>query len=491
MSTKHENPLKKLKITHLPAMSRESSDNLVAAMDSIAMNRFSRQNAALGAETTAKLIKMNIIIVGLRGIGMETAKNLALQGAGGMTLVDGSGANIHDVGLNFFITTKDVESGATRANIVAPKLRELNPQCVISVAPMLSEDLLQTHSALVITDSSIPLSDILKWNSFCRSRNIAFFYAFISGVSASIFSDLGPLHVIVDPTGSRPMQKLVTGISAIDDSITLIHYDTPEGQPPIALSEGFYEISDVTGIDGINKKVFSVSHPSSDPVKTVRVNFAVTSPYQYGGQLLEKRLPTDYPMDSLEFKLKNPGNPFAEPPTTVLTDLINFGAETQQHIAMYAVLEFAEKRGRLPAANDEKDAVTVVDLAKALLESKAVDVADLDLDVDFVTKYSKQAAIELQPMAAFIGGVLAQEVVKGTGKFTPIPGFMHFSAREVLPSEAPADTSPRGSRYDYLAAIFGWEFVEKLHSLQYFMVGCGALGCEFMYSSLCYQYPEL
>ena len=85
-------------------------------------------------------------------------------------------------------------------------------------------------------------------------------------------------------------------------------------------------------------------------------------------------------------------------------------------------------------------------------------------------------------MAAFTGGVLAQEVVKCTGKFTPIPGFMHFSAPEVLPDESPssADTFPRGSRYDELAAVFGWPFVEKLGSLKYFMVGCGALGCEFM-----------
>jgi molybdopterin/thiamine biosynthesis adenylyltransferase len=39
-----------------------------------------------GAETTAKLIKMKVLIVGMRGIGIETAKNLALQGAGGITV---------------------------------------------------------------------------------------------------------------------------------------------------------------------------------------------------------------------------------------------------------------------------------------------------------------------------------------------------------------------------------------------------------------------
>jgi hypothetical protein len=47
-----------------------------ASMDAKTLNRFSRQNAALGAETTAKLIKMAILVIGVRGIGIETIKNL-------------------------------------------------------------------------------------------------------------------------------------------------------------------------------------------------------------------------------------------------------------------------------------------------------------------------------------------------------------------------------------------------------------------------------
>ncbi len=83
-------------------------------------------------------------------------------------------------------------------------------------------------------------------------------------------------------------------------------------------------------------------------------------------------------------------------------------------------------------------------------------------------------------MSAFIGGVLAQEVVKCTGKFTPIPGFLHFSAREALPTDPATEVAPRDSPLDELAAIYGWPFVQKLGALKYFMVGCGALGCEFM-----------
>jgi ubiquitin-activating enzyme E1 len=94
------------------------------------------------------------------------------------------------------------------------------------------------------------------------------------------------------------------------------------------------------------------------------------------------------------------------------------------------------------------------------------------------------ASSELQPMSAFTGGVLAQEIVKSTGKFTPIPGFLHFSALETLPDDdvlfSPVDKDARGTEFDELASVFGWALLDKISNLKYFMVGCGALGCEFV-----------
>jgi hypothetical protein len=35
---------------------------------------------------------------------------------------------------------------------------------------------------------------------------------------------------------------------------------------------------------------------------------------------------------------------------------------------------------------------------------------DFDLDTSLVARYARHAAVELQPLSAFFGGVLAQEV---------------------------------------------------------------------------------
>ncbi len=302
-----------------------------------------------------------------------------------LQLIDSNLTSVNDVGVNFFLTLNDI--GQPRATVIAPKLRELNPICVVTVSDLLDETQIRNHTALVVTQF-LPLGELLKMNQFCRANHISFFYAFSGGVSADVFVDHGPHHVVNDFNGEKPIQKLITDITVLSDAEVLVRYDTPEGQLPLSLSSGHFEVSEVLGIHGINGAAYAVSRESSDPVKTVRMalTLAEGSKYLSGGLLTEKKLPTAYPMESLETKLKNPGNTFAEPPTLVLTDLINFGSEVQQHVAFYAVLTFASDRQRLPRPNDQVDAEAVLTLAKGLLADSSVALEDFELDEKFVLR---------------------------------------------------------------------------------------------------------
>jgi len=50
-------------------------------------------------------------------------------------------------------------------------------------------------------------------------------------------------------------------------------------------------------------------------------------------------------------------------------------------------------------------------------------------------------------MAAFLGGVLAQEIVKYTGKYSPLKQWLHYDIFETLP-QGDVDRTPMNSRYD-------------------------------------------
>eukprot|EP00359_Climacostomum_virens_P002302 CAMPEP_0204914916 /NCGR_PEP_ID=MMETSP1397-20131031/12859_1 /ASSEMBLY_ACC=CAM_ASM_000891 /TAXON_ID=49980 /ORGANISM="Climacostomum Climacostomum virens, Strain Stock W-24" /LENGTH=82 /DNA_ID=CAMNT_0052086707 /DNA_START=41 /DNA_END=286 /DNA_ORIENTATION=+ len=72
-----------------------------------------------------KLIKLKVLISGLRGIGVETAKNLILAGPGAVTLHDDTPVSLSDLGSNFYLTESDVRV-KSRGQASANKLAYLN-----------------------------------------------------------------------------------------------------------------------------------------------------------------------------------------------------------------------------------------------------------------------------------------------------------------------------------------------------------------------------
>ena len=70
--------------------------------EEIDTNLYSRQIGTFGIETMGKLIKMNCCIVGLRGLGVEIAKNLILAGPKSVYLFDPEMTKVNDLGANFY-----------------------------------------------------------------------------------------------------------------------------------------------------------------------------------------------------------------------------------------------------------------------------------------------------------------------------------------------------------------------------------------------------
>lgn len=109
--------------------------------------------------------------------------------------------------------------------------------------------------------------------------------------------------------------------------------------------------------------------------------------------------------------------------------------------------------------------------------------------------FSSTHAGQLSAIQAVIGGTAAQEIMKAcSGKFTPICQYFYFDCRETLPespldvltpsectlTEAELASSSPLRRYKSQIAIFGRKFQSQLGKAKYFLVGAGALGCEYL-----------
>ena len=95
-------------------------------------NLYSRQIGTFGIETMGKLIKMNVIIVGQRGLGIEIAKNLILAGPKSVAIYDPEIVALNDLGSNFYCEESHVGK-ISRADAGLAKLQEL-------IASMKSEE---------------------------------------------------------------------------------------------------------------------------------------------------------------------------------------------------------------------------------------------------------------------------------------------------------------------------------------------------------------
>ena len=69
-------------------------------------NLYSRQIKTYGLEAMSKLQNLKILIVGMRGLGTEIAKNIILSGVKEVKIIDENICEINDLGNNFYLSEK-------------------------------------------------------------------------------------------------------------------------------------------------------------------------------------------------------------------------------------------------------------------------------------------------------------------------------------------------------------------------------------------------
>lgn len=430
---------------------------------------YSRQLYVLGHEAMKRMSTSNVLIVGLKGLGVEIAKNVCLAGVKSVTLFDPSPVELADLSAQFFLHPEDV--GQSRADVTAPRLAELNSYTPVSVHP--SADLLTDTSALagfqvvVLTEASLKAQ--LTVNEYCHKNGIAFISADVRGLFGNIFCDFGDNFTITDATGENATGGIIASID--EEGVVTALDETRHG-----LEDGdFVTFSEVVGIDALNGcepiKV-EVKGPYTFSIGDIS---ALGGKYERGGLFTQVKMPKFMKFKPLAERLQKP--------EFLITDYAKFDRPMQLHVGFQAYHAFAEKHnGELPRPMNNQDAVEFLKEATEIAATYGDEKPDLDEKL--IKEMAYQARGYLSAMCAFFGGFTAQEVLKAvSGKFTPIDGYMYFDSLESLPASitrSEESCAPQNSRYDAQIAVFGKEFQEKIGNVKTFLVGAGAIGCEML-----------
>jgi len=213
--------------------------------------------------------------------------------------------------------------------------------------------------------------------------------------------------------------------------------------------------------------------------------------YQSGGLLNQVRPPIAKEYRSLAETLEK-----TPVPQMLRGEDWELGKGVDIHLSIAAVLNFQEKLGHWPRLHNADDASQLVKLAEEVSnERKSTEGAcwaqgiqygfpmgePRDLDEKRIGRYARLFSTELSGFCAFLGGAAAQEVIKKSGKFTPIEQWVHHDEESLVVDECKSNVGPLfGSRYDHQIAIMGKDFQARLANQRIFLVGCGALGCEYL-----------
>jgi ubiquitin-activating enzyme E1 len=134
-------------------------------------------------------------------------------------------------------------------------------------------------------------------------------------------------------------------------------------------------------------------------------------------------------------------------------DLAKFGRSEQLHAALIGIYKYVKAKNAYPG-NSAENVAKCKDLALAYLKEGGENAMQVEIDDDVFANAVKYSECSISPMSAFFGGIVAQEIVKKTGKYSPLKQWLHFDIYETLP-KGDVNRAPMGSRYDDQIKIYG------------------------------------
>ncbi|XP_026190766.1 ubiquitin-activating enzyme E1 2 [Cyclospora cayetanensis] len=428
----------------------------------------------------------------------------------------------------FSLGTSAVAAGQTRAAASLAYLTALNQYVHVQEEreQELTEATLRRYDALVVCEGTG--ASIQRLNALCRALSppLGFVCGLSAGLSLLVFTDFGPSFRVLDTNGEEPKEALVATITQEENAAVHLHTEKP-----LPFEDGdlvaFREVEGMTEINAAPPQKIKLHGRHAFLIGDTRGYGA----YSGGGIVKQVKAPKDIAFRSWEECVLHP---VAQGESMmVVADLGKFGRPPQLHFAFMALLSLLDERqgqsvphpvlySETAAARDPAAAAAAKaeadgcvsrasKIAQQLLaqckeregrEDGVVSVDALDQTVlDHVVRFSPCC---LSPIASFIGGVIAQEVVKLTGKYMPLKGFLYVDALEcLLTPEFKAllqqqqqqqqqrllrsmqdEAAGYASLLDWPSAdqvgLWGETFQAVLSAAKVFIVGAGALGCELL-----------
>ncbi len=381
-------------------------------MDKSTKNKFSRQIGAVGKQTMQKLMDIKVLLIGAESIGLECAKCLSLLGINTLHILDNDKLTKKKA-TNLYYVNKDAKK---MSDNIALFSKELNQSLHTEIWSKLSFKKIMDKNIDIVIVTKIANHDINGLDQLCAEKNIKFVMGLNYELEGYIFSNFNN-HTILDKDGEFCVSGFVEDW-IIDEEYVKINLDKLDNN--IISNQGKLVCKN---------SVISI-HLESHSLTCITV----------------KSKP-----EIISFLKDNSNIKFVETKETKKMKYKSFKNKIIEKSNDYIYLS---DKGNIPNSHDKYD--------------KFID--NITLQKNQCVEFRQKPPFFI--LASIIGGIISHEVIKVTGKYTPINQEIFLDYSNLIGKTFYKTANARN------ASIFDRELIRKIKKQNIFMIGCGALGCE-------------
>ncbi|KAL6860907.1 hypothetical protein J3F83DRAFT_747937 [Trichoderma novae-zelandiae] len=330
--------------------------------DEIAL--YDRQIRLWGMAAQAKIQNANILLITIRALANEIAKNLVLAGIGSLTVLDSAAVTEADLGAQFLLSEIDNPVGMNRADAASAALRKLNPRVRVHVdaegVKAKGPSYFAAFDVVIATDLDPDSFNLI--NTATRLNGKAFYAAGTHGLYGFIFSDLIEHDYVIE----RDLGNVATEPRQETRTRSIVNVQTKKDGPKT--------VESVT-----KRELYSTWFLASDVAG----------------------LPDEYARSRRRLRSVSPALS-----------------------CLRALWEFMQiQGGRLPGTREDLKLFTQI----ATHKHKALNLPSETLRPEFLRSFLQNLGSEIAPVTAILGGQLAQDVINVLGqKQQPIQNMVIF-----------------------------------------------------------------
>lgn len=157
-------------------------------LDEIAL--YDRQIRLWGIKAQKKIQGAKVLLITMRALANEIAKNLVLAGIGSLTLVDDQNVSEVDLGAQFFLSEENI--GENRAEAAAREIQKLNPRVkvIADTGSIMEKGVSYFNEFHIVIATDLNPTTLAFINTATRLHSRQFYAAGTHGYYGYIFCDL-------------------------------------------------------------------------------------------------------------------------------------------------------------------------------------------------------------------------------------------------------------------------------------------------------------